>query len=518
MRFTISILALNNLELTTKCIESVFAAGSDKDEAEMILTNNGSTDGTREYFDELAKTRANVRVIHNDTNLGYQEPNKRALEMAQGEFLVLLNNDCEVKTPGWLKTLAAPFDKNPKAAISGPMSCSSRIMPTCHGQRSRDVFEYIEFSTACLKVSLFRKIGLWIPGIKFAYGDDSSTCLMVRELGYDLHLVPIDVIHSGGKTSRFVPNIKEIQEANHAVIRTRFKKYLTTRRFDYPIVLKRTGAMGDCLLLTPVIAALREQKPLSPIYVETNCPDIFANNPNVVRAASRIKAVTNELRINLDGSYEAEPDRSFVATYASRCGVQLAGARTALYCCPADRIFADAKLQGEGWIAIHAGPVNWENKQWPLDRWAEVSANLQARGKRIVLVGSESRDKTIPCDADLRGKTTIQQLAACLANCELAITLDSFPMHAAQAVGTPIVALFGVTLPGPILTDGSPWIAVQSDANHPGTGIRHRIKNKVFTPTRNNPMETITVEQVLNGVGAMLAQLAKPAAFPEAFD
>jgi ADP-heptose:LPS heptosyltransferase len=45
----------------------------------------------------------------------------------------------------------------------------------------------------------------------------------------------------------------------------------------------------------------------------------------------------------------------------------------------------------------------------------------------------------------IAGKTTVSQLAAAIARCELFVTNDTGPMHVADAVGTPIVAVFGST-------------------------------------------------------------------------
>ena len=58
---------------------------------------------------------------------------------------------------------------------------------------------------------------------------------------------------------------------------------------------------------------------------------------------------------------------------------------------------------------------------------------------------------------DLSGKTSVLELAAMLSSCALVIANDSGGMHLATAVGTPVVAIFGITDPektGP-LTDNS---------------------------------------------------------------
>lgn len=497
-KFSISILALNNLDLTKRCIASVMKNSEDY---ELILTNNGSTDGIPGFFDELAKEFAQVRVIHNATNVGYQEPNSRALNEASGTYLVLLNNDCEVP-PNWLTELEKPFAQFPKACITSPQECGSALHPSFDGYRSKKIFEYCEFSTAMLKVEIFRKHGLWIKGIKHSYADDSSTCLRMRELGYTLHLVPIHVLHHGGRTSKFVPNIRKIQEENHAVCRTRFAHYLKTRRFDTPIVVKRAGAFGDVLLTTPIIRALKEQYPLSPIWVETSCPQIFTHNPRVANLQTRIPTAFDHRVFNLNGSYEAVNNRHIVLSYAEKCGLKAIDDRTELYI-PEIAHHRAARVMPDGakWVAMHCGPSTWRSKEWPVERFSAVAAFLQSEGFKVVLVGTPG-GKYVQHDLDERGKTTIQEMGALLKRAQLFIGLDSLPLHVAQCVGTPVIGLFGITDPKYILTSGSPSFSVCGTT--PSFGLRHRVAHQTVVDDGAAAMNSIGVDMVKDAIGLAL--------------
>src|SRR5450631_685037 len=133
-KFSISILAMNKLEITRACLDSVFANSED---FELILTDNASTDGTAEYFESLkSDSGIMVRVIHNNENQGFDAPNRHALTLARGKYFICLNNDAEVPA-GWLKELEKPLVKySITAAISGPRgSCCSlqEKWPSFHG-------------------------------------------------------------------------------------------------------------------------------------------------------------------------------------------------------------------------------------------------------------------------------------------------------------------------------------------------------------------------------------------------
>lgn len=72
---------------------------------EIILIDDGSSDGTREWLRAIASMEA-TRVLLNDSNQGYARANNRAAGEASGELLALLNNDLRLR-PGWLEPMLA---------------------------------------------------------------------------------------------------------------------------------------------------------------------------------------------------------------------------------------------------------------------------------------------------------------------------------------------------------------------------------------------------------------------------
>ena len=93
----------NRLDLTQAMLATLPASLPRELEYEIILVDDGSTDGTRAW---LATLEAPVRVVLNPTNLGYAGANNRGAEMARGALLVLINNDL-VFAPGWLEAMLA---------------------------------------------------------------------------------------------------------------------------------------------------------------------------------------------------------------------------------------------------------------------------------------------------------------------------------------------------------------------------------------------------------------------------
>lgn len=95
--------------------------------------------------------------------------------------------------------------------------------------------------------------------------------------------------------------------------------------------------------------------------------------------------------------------------------------------------------------------------RWRAKRWASFPAlceDIAASGRRVVLVG-DARDRafTAPIAAalgnaciDAAGEPSLMQTAALIARCESFVGNDSGLMHLAEAVGVPVVSLFGPTV------------------------------------------------------------------------
>ncbi len=75
---------------------------------EVILVDNNSSDGSREYVRE---SFPEVRLVELESNLGFTGGCNAGLDVAQGEIIVLLNNDTEADA-NWLSSLIETFEKD----------------------------------------------------------------------------------------------------------------------------------------------------------------------------------------------------------------------------------------------------------------------------------------------------------------------------------------------------------------------------------------------------------------------
>ena len=120
------------LEFTQQC----FAALKEHTRPgwELIVIDNGSTDGTATYLAgarDLASVP--VTIVTNSVNVGFPAAINQGLQLARGDYLVLLNNDVVV-TDGWLDQLIALANarrgSTAEGAESDPAGTSS---PPCSG-------------------------------------------------------------------------------------------------------------------------------------------------------------------------------------------------------------------------------------------------------------------------------------------------------------------------------------------------------------------------------------------------
>ncbi len=102
-KVSIIVVTYNNVELTQKCIDSILQKTAYPN-YEIIIVDNKSTDNTKEYLKELIKKYDNIKIILNDENTGFARGNNIGIQKADGEFIVLLNNDTVV-TRGWITGL-----------------------------------------------------------------------------------------------------------------------------------------------------------------------------------------------------------------------------------------------------------------------------------------------------------------------------------------------------------------------------------------------------------------------------
>jgi GT2 family glycosyltransferase len=215
-RASVVVVSFDSLVYTRLCLETVLW-NAEPSELELIVVDNASADGSREYLAELAARDARVKLILNEENMGFPAACNQGLAAARGDLLVLLNSDTIVP-PGWLSRLGAHLKS--EAAMVGPVT--NRIgneaeVPVGYatygdflraaGARARDrrgeTFEIGTLTMFCL--ALRREAWEAIGPLDETFGpgtlEDDDYSVRARAAGMRLHCAEDVLVHHFGEGS-----------------------------------------------------------------------------------------------------------------------------------------------------------------------------------------------------------------------------------------------------------------------------------------------------------------------------
>ncbi len=280
---------------------------------------------------------------------------------------------------------------------------------------------------------------------------------------------------------------------------------LDIKQFDKALVIQ-TAFFGDCILTSPLIEQLKELNTNLQIDVLSSAPTvcIFKDNPNITNIIkfdkrrsffSKFKSmfsVIKQLRKN-DYPIVISTHRSFTTslimvlsnikirvgfstqkyvthpvfrdrtvhtkdTYNKLCSVfmdeKVKIRNSSIYISDKDResaklMMRDAKIK----IAVAPGSV-WATKRWPVEYFKTLIEELTKRDIDIYLLGGPSENNLVkdilpelnPKVINLVGKNSFQESCVIIENVDLLISNDSGPLHVANGLDIPVVAIFGPTV------------------------------------------------------------------------
>jgi ADP-heptose:LPS heptosyltransferase len=260
---------------------------------------------------------------------------------------------------------------------------------------------------------------------------------------------------------------------------------------DRRFLVLRFSSLGDVVLTTPLLRALRRTYPRAHVTLATKAAyaDVIRGNPNVddvlalkgqglVDFGRSLRAAQPDDVIDLHRSLRSLALRPLVPArwhrYRKRRWERWRALRRPqhrlphvahqyfdavrylnvtpdrngpeVYVSDRDRDAADTVARGH--YAVLAPGAARPNKRWPPEAWQDLARRLRAAGVTVVAVGlPHERDLLPPPHAVPCFDRPLRVVAAVCAGASVVVANDSGVMHLAGAVGAPVVAVFGPTHP-----------------------------------------------------------------------
>ncbi len=144
IELSIIIVNWNARKYLAQCIDSILGEMCGL-KVEIIVVDNASTDGSREM---LEREYPKVRLLCNETNLGFARANNRGIDASGGRYICLVNSDVIVHE-NCLRTMLAYMEAHPDRGVIGPKAFNGN-----------GTLQYTTFSCPTVMNTVFRAFGL----------------------------------------------------------------------------------------------------------------------------------------------------------------------------------------------------------------------------------------------------------------------------------------------------------------------------------------------------------------------
>jgi len=176
MNASIVVTAYNNKKVLEKTLNSLMKQNF-RGKYEVIVVNDGSSDGTKEFLDKYKIGKQNLLVFH-QKNSGVCRARNKGIENAQYEIVVNMDHDC-IAEKDWLEKMVAGFDSDKIGVVSA--------------------YDYYGGTSTAFQKNLLAKVGGYDEKYRY-YREDTDLSFKIMGLGYGFRLVKANYFHDHTET------------------------------------------------------------------------------------------------------------------------------------------------------------------------------------------------------------------------------------------------------------------------------------------------------------------------------
>jgi cysteinyl-tRNA synthetase len=179
--FTFLINAYDYVDDVRRCVESILANTSGAS-VEVVVVDNGSTDGTADYLEEAQRQHSNVTVIHCDHVVGDAAGKNIGLKQARGRYILLMDASVEV-VGDMLKPVAEQLADR-SVGVFGPYGLTTDDMQHFHEEVDRGDADAMQAYCMSFRRDDLVAVGLMHESFRFYRNLDIDYCFQFKNSGY----------------------------------------------------------------------------------------------------------------------------------------------------------------------------------------------------------------------------------------------------------------------------------------------------------------------------------------------
>ena len=335
-RVSVLMPSYNHAPFVAQAIESVL--GQSFEDLELIVTDDGSTDGTPDIVRRYRDPRLSLEIF--PQNQGACQATNRCLERARGEYIALLNSD-DYYMPGKLARQVAIMDRRPGlgavfsqahlvdeagAPVTDRANPFTRLFTTIHPNRYAWLRMFFFQGnglcqpTALARRRIYQEIGPFDPALRQLHDFDMWVRLCAR---YPIHVMPEATLHyrvltTGGNASAPGASVFRRTQWEHTRIRHRYRAMdeATLRHVFIADIPQSIAARNLPMPLALALAMAARPEPALQLFaletlqhaVDQQQPGIGPKDLHAVSGAIDPLRVT-EFNANLEAALEATHQR-----------------------------------------------------------------------------------------------------------------------------------------------------------------------------------------------------------------